>query len=110
MSGNSGFDSNSKNTCAEPSGKREKSRVRFEPKWCRVVYNLFRPSSVSEEDFELNEGQYQKEVSIEDQKIVPLVQQNLETGIYQVGPLSPKYESGLAYFHQLLMARIGTGE
>ncbi len=82
----------------------------LKPKWCRVVYNLFRPSDVSEEDFESNEGQYQKEVSIEDQKIVPLVQQNLETGIYQAGPLSPKYESGLAYFHQLLMERIGIGE
>ena len=75
-----------------------------------MIYNHFRPSDVSEEDFESNEGQYQKEVSIEDQKIVPLVQQNLETGIYQTGPLSPKYESGLAYFHQLLMERIGTGE
>ena len=58
----------------------------------------------------MNEGQYQKEVSIEDQKIVPLVQQNLETGIYKTGPLSPKYESGLAYFHELLMERTGIGE
>ena len=82
----------------------------IKPNWCRVVYNLFRPSSVSFDDFESNEGKYQLDVTLEDQQLVPEIQRNLQAGIYQSGPLSAKYESGVAHFHQLLMKKITKGE
>jgi choline monooxygenase len=82
----------------------------IKPSWCRVVYNLFRPSSVSFDDFESNEGKYQLDVTLEDQQLVPEIQRNLQAGIYQSGPLSAKYESGVTHFHQLLMKKITKGE
>jgi hypothetical protein len=78
----------------------------LKPKWCRVVYNLFRPSDVDVEDFENKEGKYQLEVSLEDQKLIPEIQQNLQAGIYNEGPLSKKYETGVAYFHDLYLTKL----
>ena len=78
----------------------------LKPKWCRVVYNLFRPSDVDAEDFENKEGKYQLEVSLEDQKLIPEIQQNLQAGIYNEGPLSKKYETGVAYFHDLYLTKL----
>ena len=82
---------------------------RIEPikaKWCRVVYNLFRPSKVSYDDFESKEGKYQVEVSVEDQKLIPEIQQNLQAGIYNKGPLNKRYETGVAFFHDLVLEKI----
>ena len=78
----------------------------LKPKWCRVVYNLFRPKDISAEDFENKEGKYQLEVSLEDQKLIPEIQQNLQAGIYNEGPLSKKYETGVAYFHDLYLTKL----
>ena len=78
----------------------------IKPKWCRVVYNLFRPSAVKEDDFENNEGKYQLEVSLEDQELIPEIQQNLQSGIYNEGPLSSKYETGVAFFHDLYLNKL----
>ncbi len=75
-----------------------------------MVYNLFRPSRVSFDEFESNEGKYQLGVTLEDQQLVPEIQRNLQAGIYQSGPLSAKYESGVTHFHQLLMKKITKGE
>ena len=76
------------------------------PKWCRVIYNLFRPPDISYDDFENNEGKYQLEVSLEDQELIPEIQHNLQTGIYTSGPLSTKYETGVAYFHDLIINKL----
>ena len=57
-------------------------------------------------DFENNEGKYQLEVSLEDQKLIPEIQQNLQAGIYNEGPLSKKYETGVAYFHDLYLTKL----
>jgi choline monooxygenase len=46
------------------------------------------------------------EVSREDQWITPLVQKNLEAGVYEKGPLSPKHENGVYYFHELVRAAL----
>jgi choline monooxygenase len=81
----------------------------IKPKWCRVVYNLFRPLDVSSDDFESNEGKYQLEVSLEDQNLIPDIQQNLQSGIYNTGPLSMKYEASVAFFHDLLIKKISKG-
>ena len=52
------------------------------------------------------EGKYQLEVSIEDQKLIPEIQQNLQAGIYNEGPLSSKYETGVAFFHDLYLNKL----
>ena len=57
-------------------------------------------------DFENKEGKYQLEVSLEDQKLIPEIQQNLQAGIYNEGPLSKKYETGVAYFHDLYLTKL----
>ena len=74
-----------------------------------MVYNLFRPLDVSSDDFESNEGKYQLEVSLEDQNLIPDIQQNLQSGIYNTGPLSMKYEASVAFFHDLLIKKISKG-
>ena len=38
------------------------------------------------------------EILDEDQKICEIVQKNLDGGIYQAGPLSPRHEVGLEWF------------
>ena len=78
----------------------------IKPKWCRVIYNLFRSPDIEYDDFENKEGQYQLEVSVEDQKLIPDIQQNLQAGIYTSGPLSTKYETGVAYFHDLIIHKL----
>ena len=36
--------------------------------------------------------------------IVEVVQQNLNAGVYERGPLSPRHENGLFHFHQMVRA------
>jgi choline monooxygenase len=38
----------------------------------------------------------------EDFPMCEIVQRNLEAGVYEAGPLSPKHEQGVAYFHRLV--------
>ena len=71
------------------------------PRRVRLVYSFFRPAGVSEQDFE-ETFDYGMEVSKEDQWITPLVQENLEAGVYEKGPLSPRHENGVYYFHELV--------
>jgi len=78
----------------------------IKPKWCRVIYNLFRSPDIEYDDFENKEGKYQLEVSVEDQNMIPDIQQNLQAGIYTSGPLSTKYETGVAYFHDLIIQKL----
>ena len=59
----------------------------------RLVYHYYRPDSVSVEDFEATVT-YGTLVSEEDQRIVPLIQQNLDAGVYNRGPLSPRHAIG----------------
>jgi choline monooxygenase len=39
-------------------------------------------------------------LTVEDKRIVEAVQRNLQAGIYERGPLSPRYENGVAAFHR----------
>jgi choline monooxygenase len=73
---------------------------------CRIHYSHFRPEGSSAEEYEREVVDYGWEISEEDQWVTPLVQQNLEAGRYDVGPLSPTHEGGLYYFHQLLRAAL----
>ena len=73
----------------------------------RLVYAYYRPGSVSAEDFEATVA-YGTLVSEEDQWIVPLIQQNLAAGVYDRGPLSPRHENGVFYFHEMVRQALGS--
>ncbi len=73
----------------------------------RLVYNFWQPDSVSAEDFEATVA-YGRLIGEEDQWIVPLIQENLEAGIYDRGPLSPRHENGLFYFHEMVREAVGS--
>ena len=80
------------------------SFLRMEPlgaRRMRLSYSFFRPAGVSEADFEAT-FDYGMDVSKEDQWITPIIQENLEAGVYDKGPLSPRHENGVYYFHELV--------
>ena len=77
------------------------------PRQTRLVYNYWRPESVSLEDFQATVD-YGVLTSEEDQWIVPLIQENLEAGVYEAGPLSPRHENGLLHFHEMVREALGS--
>ena len=84
------------------------SLLRIEPlsaNETRLFYSFFRPSDMSEDDFK-KIYDYGIKISKEDQKITPMVQKNLESGVYYNGPLSPKHETGVSHFHELIRIAI----
>ena len=46
----------------------------------------------------------------QDQQICEAVQRNLDAGMYQSGPLSPKHEGAVGWFHDLIRKAVGTAE
>jgi choline monooxygenase len=72
------------------------------PRRCRVFYSHFRPADESPETYQREVVAYGWRISEEDQWLVPDVQKNLEAGVYEAGPLSPRHENGVWYFHELL--------
>lgn len=79
------------------------------PGRCHVHYSHFRPADMAPETYDEKIVAYGWEISTEDQFITPLVQQNLEAGIYQAGPLSPRHENGLWHFHDMVRERLSAG-
>ena len=77
------------------------------PGQTRLVYDYWRPDGVSPEEFEATLD-YGIQVSKEDQWIVPLIQENLEAGVYEAGPLSPRHENGLHHFHEMVREALGS--
>jgi choline monooxygenase len=73
---------------------------------CRVHYSHFRPEGEDPENYEKSVLEYGWQISTEDQELTPIVQQNLEAGVYEAGPLSPRHENGIWYFHQLVRAAL----
>ena len=73
----------------------------------RLVYDYWRPDSVNVEDFEATIA-YGLQVSEEDQWITPIIQENLEAGVYDQGPLSPHHENGVYYFHEMVREAVGS--
>ena len=47
------------------------------------------------------------EVTAEDKMICERVQQNLEAGVYEPGPLSPRHENAVAWFQDRLRIDVG---
>lgn len=76
------------------------------PAQTRIVYHFYRPAGVSTEDFQPMVD-YGIQISEEDQWIVPLIQRNLDAGIYERGPLSPRHENGVFHFHEMVRAALG---
>ncbi len=79
----------------------------LDPGRCRIFYSHFRPAGMDPGDYEREIVQYGWQVSEEDQWLTPVVQRNLEAGVYQAGPLSPRHENGVWYFHQLVQEALG---
>ena len=77
------------------------------PRQTRLVYDYWRPDSVGAEDFEATIA-YGVEVSKEDQWITPIIQENLEAGVYDAGPLSPRHENGVFHFHEMVREALGS--
>ena len=77
------------------------------PRRTRLVYDYWKPESVSQEDFEAT-MEYGLQVSKEDQWITPIIQENLEAGVYDAGPLSPLHENGVYYFHEMVREAVGS--
>ena len=50
---------------------------------------------------------YGMQLAREDIGIVEVVQQNLNAGVYERGPLSPRHENGLYNFHEMVREAIG---
>ena len=67
-----------------------------------MFYSHFRPADESPETYQREVVAYGWRISEEDQWLVPDVQKNLEAGVYEAGPLSPRHENGVWYFHELL--------
>ena len=54
-----------------------------------------------------NKEEISAEVSLEDQKLIPQKYSKIfKHGIYNEGPLSKKYETGVAYFHDLYLTKL----
>lgn len=71
------------------------------PRTVAIRYLYLAREGLSDADLE---GQIalSAEVTAEDARIVEAVQRNLEAGIYQAGPLSPRHEQGVAAFHAMV--------
>lgn len=78
------------------------------PNQIRNVYSHFRPAGMAAEDYERDAVAYGWEVSDEDRALVPLVQRNLEAGVYEAGPLSPRHENGLVHFHDMVRRAVAS--
>jgi choline monooxygenase len=48
-----------------------------------------------------------RQVVEEDFAMCRSVQRNLESGLYESGPLSPRHENGVAYFHDRVRHALG---
>ena len=62
------------------------------------------PSQMAKADSEdrRRKMQWTREVVEEDFAMCRAAQRNLEGGYYEIGPLSPRHENGVAYFHDLV--------
>ena len=70
-----------------------------------VVYQYF----FADEDDPANEESIKiSNVTLDqDQAICEAVQANLDAGVYDTGPLSPKHEGALGWFHDRIRAALG---
>ncbi|HEX6103340.1 MAG TPA: aromatic ring-hydroxylating dioxygenase subunit alpha, partial [Alphaproteobacteria bacterium] len=63
---------------------------------------FFLPDAKADAEDRRRKMQWTREVVEEDFAMCRAVQRNLEGGHYETGPLSPRHENGVAYFHDLV--------
>jgi choline monooxygenase len=63
---------------------------------------FFLPDPNADAEDRRRKMQWTREVVEEDFAVCRAVQKNLESGFYESGPLSPRHENGVAYFHDLV--------
>ncbi len=91
-----------------PEGMNTSRIVPVDEKRTRLVYNFFfrdaapERAAANDRTIEINCG-----IVREDFGICETAQGNLESGIYDRGPLSPRQEEGVRYFHALLRRSLG---
>jgi choline monooxygenase len=91
-----------------PTGMNCSRIVPIDEKRTRLVYSFFF-KDVSAAAAEANERTIETNCAIvrEDFGICEHAQGNLEAGIFQRGPLSPKHETGVRYFHDGVRQALG---
>ena len=67
----------------------------------RLVYQFWTPEGAGAAELEAAAA-YGTQLAEEDIGIVEVVQQNLNAGVYERGPLSPRHENGLFHFHEMV--------
>ena len=72
----------------------------------RLVYQFWTPEGAGQAELEAASA-YGIQLAREDIGIVEVVQQNLNAGVYERGPLSPRHENGLLHFHELVREAVG---
>ena len=72
----------------------------------RLVYQFWTPEGAGQAELEAA-ADYGTQLAREDIGIVEVVQQNLNAGMYERGPLSPRHENGLLHFHEMVREAIG---
>ena len=68
---------------------------------------FFLPDANADPENRRRKMQWTRDVVEEDFAMCRAVQRNLATGFYDSGPLSPRHENGVAYFHDLVRAALG---
>ena len=66
-----------------------------------LVYQFWVPDGASAAELEATAA-YGTQLAEEDIGIVEVVQGNLNVGVYERGPLSPRHENGLFHFHEMV--------
>lgn len=78
--------------------------VPIAPDRCRVDFDFYYPDSTDEKELErrAQDLAFSDEVQVEDIAICEQVQRGLASGSYRAGRISPKRESGVHHFHELI--------
>lgn len=78
--------------------------VPLAPDQCRVDFDFYYPDSDDEKELErrAQDLAFSDEVQVEDIVICERVQRGLASGSYHAGRISPKRESGVHHFHELI--------
>lgn len=91
-----------------PGGMNTSSIVPLDPRRTRLVYNFyFADRSEASAEARRRTIETNCEIVREDFGICEVAQGNLEAGIYDRGPLSPRQEAGVRYFHEMLQESLG---
>jgi choline monooxygenase len=74
------------------------------PDRCRVEFDYYYADDAEAQARIATDQEFSDEIQMEDIGICEAVQKGLASGFYDAGRLSPKRESGVWHFHELLRA------